>query len=138
MVASDLVLGIGNRWANRPLACDIRWSWILDPMIGKSGVAPFLRQQRSTSHPYYDCLNAQRTGWATCPSKSLSAHAIEESVLNRLRDAQHAMFGLTEWEQMDRLRQVQAMAGIVERLGYDGAARQISIRFRAVGEQVSS
>jgi site-specific DNA recombinase len=95
-------------------------------------------RKHDRTYPYYVCLNAQRKGWATCPAKSLSARAIEESVLNRLRDAQHAMFGLTEWEQMDRLRQVQVMADIVERVGYDGAARQISIRFRAVGEQASA
>ena len=32
---------------------------------------------------------------------------------------------------MDRARQVQAMQAAVERVGYDGTARQISIRFHA-------
>ena len=95
-------------------------------------------RKNDRTYPYYVCLNAQRKGWATCPAKSLSARAIEESVLNRLRNTQYAMFGVTEWGEMDRLSQVQVMAGIVERVGYDGAARQISIRFRAVGEQVSA
>src|ERR1019366_6484397 len=61
-------------------------------------------RKNDRTYPYYVCLNAQRKGWAACPAKSLPARAIEESVLNRLRDAQHAMFALTEWEQMDRLR----------------------------------
>jgi hypothetical protein len=30
---------------------------------------------------------------------------------------------------MDRTRQVEAIQAIVERIGYDGTARQISIRF---------
>ena len=30
---------------------------------------------------------------------------------------------------MDRARQVEAIQTIVERIGYDGVARQISIRF---------
>ncbi len=34
-----------------------------------------------------------------------------------------------EWDQIDRTRQVAAIQAIVERIGYDGAARQISIRF---------
>jgi hypothetical protein len=80
-------------------------------------------------YPYYVCLNAQRKGWAACPGKSLSARAIEESVLKRLRDAQPARFGASEWEQLDRRQQVEAMQTFVERVGYDGAARQISIRF---------
>jgi len=37
---------------------------------------------------------------------------------------------------MDRTRQVQVMGDLVERVGYDGAAQQISIRFRATGEEV--
>jgi hypothetical protein len=32
---------------------------------------------------------------------------------------------------MDRARQVEAVQAIVERVGYDGAARQISIRFQS-------
>jgi hypothetical protein len=33
------------------------------------------------------------------------------------------------WEQMERTRQVEAVQAVVERVGYDGIARQISIRF---------
>ena len=41
---------------------------------------------------------------------------------------------------MDRTRQVEAIQAIVERIGYDGTARQISIRFHqpaipAAGEE---
>ena len=46
------------------------------------------------------------------------------------------MFGAADWEQMDRTRQIEVIGGIVERVGYDGAARQISIRFRAAGQEV--
>jgi hypothetical protein len=80
-------------------------------------------------YPYYVCLNAQRKGWAVCPGKSLPAGAIEESVLGRIREAQHGIFDPSEWEQMDRTRQVEAIQAIVERIGYDGTVRQISIRF---------
>jgi site-specific DNA recombinase len=92
-------------------------------------------------YPYYVCLNAQRKGWAVCPGKSLSAGAIEESVLGRIREAQHGILALAEWGEMDRVRQVEAIQAIVERIGYDGTARQISIRFHkpavtAAGEGV--
>src|SRR5712691_8355614 len=80
-------------------------------------------------YPYYVCLNAQRKGWAACPGKSLPARAIEESVLGRIREAQPGIFDPPEWEQMDRTRQVEAVQAVIERIGYDGAARQISIRF---------
>jgi site-specific DNA recombinase len=93
-------------------------------------------RKNDRKYPYYVCLNAQRKGWAACPSKSLPARAIEESVLKRLREKHPARFGVSEWDQMDRNRQVEVMQGIVERVGYDGAARQISIRFRAAEEEV--
>jgi hypothetical protein len=79
-------------------------------------------------YPYYVCLNAQRKGWAACPSKSLPARGIEESVLGRIREALRGILDPSEWEQIDRTRQVEAIQAIVERIGYDGAARQISIR----------
>ena len=82
-------------------------------------------------YPYYLCLNAQRKGWATCPSKSLPAHGIEESVLGRIREALPGKFDLSGWEQLDRTQQVEAIQAVVERVGYDGTARQISIRFHA-------
>jgi site-specific DNA recombinase len=86
-------------------------------------------------YPYYVCLNAQRRGWAACPAKSLPAVGIEASVLEQIRAAQGGVFDPVEWEQMDRTRQVEAIQTTVERIGYDGATRQISIRFlRAVRE----
>jgi recombinase-like zinc beta ribbon protein len=80
-------------------------------------------------YPYYLCLNAQRQGWATCPAKSLPASAIEESVVAKIRDAQRGVFDSLEWNQLDRTQQIEVIQSIVERIGYDGAARQISIRF---------
>lgn len=89
--------------------------------------------KKDRQYPYYVCLNAQRKGWAACPSKSLPARGIEESVLARVREAQPAMPGGSEWEHMDRTRQAEAIQAVVERVGYDGAARNISIRFRTAG-----
>ena len=81
-------------------------------------------------YPYYVCRNAQRKGWAACPSKSLPAQAIEESVLRQIRQAPGGIANATTWEQMDRGQQREALQAIVERVGYNGATRQISIRFR--------
>ena len=82
-------------------------------------------------YPYYVCRKAQREGWAGCPSKSLPARAIEASVLGRIRQAEAGIADITAWEQMDRRGQMEAIQALVERVGYNGATRQISIRFRA-------
>ena len=84
---------------------------------------------KTRRYPYYVCLNAQRRGWAACPAKSLPARGIEESVLGQMREAQRGIPDPAVWEQMDRVRQVEAMQALVERVGYDGVARQVSIRF---------
>jgi site-specific DNA recombinase len=90
-------------------------------------------------YPYYVCLNAQRKGWAVCPAKSLSAQALEESVLGQIRQAQRGTLELSAWEQLDRTGQVEAMRAIVERIGYDGTTRQISIRFHpSAGEEAKA
>jgi site-specific DNA recombinase len=92
-------------------------------------------KKKDRRYPYYVCLNAQRKGWAACPGKSLPARAIEESVLGRVREAHRGIWESSVWEQMDRAGQVEAMQAVVERIGYDGAARKISIRFHPSAER---
>jgi hypothetical protein len=60
-------------------------------------------------YPYYVCRNAQQNGWAVCPSKSLPAQAIEESVLRRIGQVPGGIADATPWEQMDRTRQREAI-----------------------------
>src|ERR1039458_8711734 len=57
--------------------------------------------------------NAQQKGWAVCPSKSLPAQAIEESVLGRIRQARGGAADAAAWEQMGRERQRELIEGLV-------------------------
>jgi hypothetical protein len=84
------------------------------------------------NHPYYLCLHAQRKGWAVCPSKRLPAQRIEDSILGQLRLTQPAMASASAWEQLDRAGQIDTIQSLVERIGYDGITRQVSIRFHGV------
>jgi site-specific DNA recombinase len=83
-------------------------------------------------YPYYLCLHAQRKGWAVCPSKRLPAQRIEDSILGQLRLTQPAMASASAWEQLDRAGQIDTIQSLVERIGYDGITRQVSIRFHGV------
>src|SRR5262249_38128647 len=47
------------------------------------------RKNRALRYRYYVCGNAQRRGWHVCPSQSLSAPAIEQFVVERLRGVAH-------------------------------------------------
>ncbi len=90
--------------------------------------------KKDRKYPYYVCLNAQRKGWAFCPAKSLPARRIEESVLAHVQSSQLA---LTEWEQLDSTQRLAAIQTIVERVGFDGASGQVSIRFRSIQDSGS-
>ena len=91
---------------------------------GTDGVLVYTGK-KERRYPYYVCLNAQRRGRAVCPAKSLSARSIEDSILGRIREAQRGPFAPGEWEQLERIRQVEAVNEIVARIGYEGTTRQI-------------
>jgi site-specific DNA recombinase len=82
-------------------------------------------------YPYYVCRSAQRKGWATCPTKSLPVQAVEQSVWEQIRQAKGPLGNGTDWEPMDRGGQLATVHSLVERVGYNGASQQISIRWRA-------
>jgi hypothetical protein len=49
--------------------------------------------------------------------------------MRRIREAQGGIVNASEWEQTDRTIQMETIQTLVERVGYDGTSRQISIRF---------
>ena len=90
------------------------------PMVPTYGV------KRERRYRYYVCAQAQKQGWSSCPSKSVSAHGIEESVLEQLHQR-----GLGPGpEDTDAPRSLDAM---LERIEYDGLSGQVCIRLRAAG-----
>ena len=82
-------------------------------------------------YPYYLCLNAQRKGWAVCPSKSLPARQIEDSVITQITLKQLAP---ADWERMNATERVAEIQTTVERIGFNGITRQVSIRFHPLTE----
>src|SRR5262249_38771394 len=81
---------------------------------------------------YYTCSGAQRTGWHTCPSKSLPAAAVERYVLEQLASRMPAGRGQVQppatevpSEQRQRLRDC------VARIDYDGTTGEMAITVNA-------
>ena len=89
--------------------------------------------KRGRKYPYYLCVSAQRNGWAACPAKTLPAHAIEESVIQRVRSTQYELPDAAEWERVDRTVQIASLKSVVARIGYTASSQQISIRFHEAG-----
>jgi site-specific DNA recombinase len=52
---------------------------------GCSMTPSFAAKNKAVRYRYYVCGNAQKRGWAACPSKSIAATAIEAFVLERVR-----------------------------------------------------
>ncbi len=77
-------------------------------------MVPAYTKRNAVRVRYYTCMSAQKRGWKSCPSRSLPASAIEESVLERLSLEP----GQTAPE---------TVRGRIERIGYDGRTRQVSI-----------
>ena len=48
-------------------------------------MSPSYAQKGRSRHRYYVCTRAHRQGWATCPSKSVSANKIETFVVEQIR-----------------------------------------------------
>ena len=91
---------------------------------------------------YYVCRKAQRKGWASCPTKSVSARAIESSTVAQLsaalacakvRDELHVED--SEWQRLQQGDARGLVRALVERISYDRGDGVVSIELK-VGEPV--
>jgi site-specific DNA recombinase len=70
----------------------------------------FASKNKSLRYRYYVCCNAQRRGWAACPSKSIPATQIEKFVVERVGSLFQDPLSLHD-VIAHALRQVEAQAG---------------------------
>jgi hypothetical protein len=110
----------------------------------------FAAKSRRLRYRYYVCGNAQKRGWAACPSKSIAATAIESFVLERVRGLllPHVL-GIDDersctqasspfhaaWEGLALEEHIRILRQVVERVDYDGARGKVSLRYREPGLQ---
>ena len=93
-------------------------------------------------HRYYVCLNAQKRGWASCPTKSVRADTVEASVAERLADLcmteeARLLEGPEDfraaWEALAPKARRRAIRRVLERIDYDGRTAALRATFRAPG-----
>jgi site-specific DNA recombinase len=90
-------------------------------------------------YPYYVCLNAQRRGWAACPAKSLPARKIEDAVVTQVQANPPSNSPPHKWDDLDPAQRIAALRSMVERIGFDGATGEVSIRFHSFeGQEVDA
>jgi site-specific DNA recombinase len=77
---------------------------------GCSMTPSFSSKNKSLRYRYYVCCNAQRRGWAACPSKSIPATQIEQFVVERVGSLFQDPLSLHD-AISHALQQVEAQAG---------------------------
>jgi site-specific DNA recombinase len=100
-------------------------------------------------YTYYVCTSAQTRGWEGCPSKSVSAPALEHFVLQQLLEVETAMNGAPgelagdsattrgDPGQLSLAERVELVRSRVERVEYDGAAGKVAVTLRASDENTT-
>ena len=78
-------------------------------------MVPTYTLRKRTRVRYYTCSSAQKRGWKTCPTRTLSASVIEEAVRDRVQ---------TEASN------IVALSDLIERITYDGTCGQVRITLR--------
>jgi len=84
---------------------------------------------------YYICQVARKNGWDTCPTKSVAARAIEESVVTQVRSAlgaagarEQLKVSDSDWLDFDEGLPDDLVRGVVQRVTYDGIDGAVSVQ----------
>ena len=91
---------------------------------------------------YYVCQAARQNGCDSCPTKSVAAALIEESVVAQLRIAlstDQTRVGLdlseTEWQVFLQGNPAEVVHGVVEQIGYDGTTGGVRLKLRMENQE---
>ncbi len=95
-------------------------------------------------HRYYVCGKAQKRGWSTCPTKSVSADEIETFVVDQVRGTnlgafqdQQASRALAApiWEVLLAPEKERILKLLIERIDHDGS--RLAVKFRTLAAEAS-
>jgi site-specific DNA recombinase len=97
-------------------------------------MVPTYTSKGERRYRYYVCRVAQEKGWSACPTKSVPARLIEESVVMRLRsalsvDGARDELGVSDadWLVFDEGDPGGLVRAVVQRVAYDGASGTVSL-----------
>jgi Recombinase zinc beta ribbon domain len=85
---------------------------------------------------YYVCRRAQQQGWKSCPTKSVSARLIEDSLISQLRvrlssDSVRSELRLADRDWQTFLHDTASLVpALVESVRYEGASGTVGVKLR--------
>src|SRR5258707_303241 len=113
------------------------WTWSVS-LFRFSGASDSLRAVKTSASTgpvrYYVCQKARQNGWHSCPTKSVPAGLIEESVVAQLRAAlsseeTHRQLHIseTDWQMFEQSDPGGLVRAVVERIAYDGITGAVTL-----------
>jgi hypothetical protein len=91
---------------------------------------------------YYVCQAARQNGWHSCPTKSVAAALIEDTVVVQLRTAlngeetrQQLQIAEADWNYFLEGDHRGLVDGVVEHIGYDGKTGAVTVKLGSNGQQ---
>jgi site-specific DNA recombinase len=98
--------------------------------------------KRGRRYRYYVCQAARQNGWNSCPTKSVAAGLLEDSVIAQLRGALNTeearaqlRISSAEWQEFEQGARAGLVRAIVEQIGYEGATGAVVLKLGVGGEQ---
>jgi hypothetical protein len=86
---------------------------------------------------YYVCQRARQKGWKSCPTKSVSASLIEDSVVAQLRARLNEeetrstlMVSEPDWQIFMEGDPTRLVPAVLEQIRYDGTTGMVSVKLR--------
>ena len=97
-------------------------------------MVPTYTSKGARRYRYYVCRVAHEKGWDACPTKSIAAGVIEESVLMQLRSAlsvdgarEQLQISDADWLSFDEGDPSNLIRAVVQRVAYDGTSGAVSL-----------
>jgi len=91
---------------------------------------------------YYVCQAARQNGWDSCPTKSVPATKIEDSVITQLRTAlandetrEELEISDSDWQAFEQGGAFSLVRAVVEAIGYDGTTGAVSLELGIRADQ---
>ena len=97
---------------------------------------PTYTAKRGRRFRYYVCRSARKSGWSACPTKSVPAPMIEESVLDQLLTAFDNLNTRNELRVSDsdletfRQNPAELMRAVVKKISYFGKTGTVMLNLR--------
>ena len=101
-------------------------------------MTPSHAARKGKRYRYYVCTGAQKKGWQSCPRPSVAAPAVEQAVLEQLKELVQdaALVGCLadpHWQTLPPLEQARLVRGLVERVDFHGGAGKMVITLNTDG-----